>query len=401
MQGTLADLVVFNRVGRLDSMFTYILRRLIQAIPVLIGITLVVFLLVQIPGLITGTDPIELMVPFNATQEQIMQARRFYGMDKPWFFNFRGSSATVQVDLLELHAERSPSSSVSGRAQRGEELYVTKRRGDWIQLVTADRHVGWATVEHVQVHVKPLDSQYFNFLWKAVHGDLGRSWLHSQDTWDMVMERVPATVELAAAGMVIALLVAIPVGVLSATRQYSIWDNIATTFAIVGRAMPNFWIGILLILLFAVQLGWLPSHGRGDWRHLILPAITLSGTTMATMMRMTRSAVLDVLGHDYVRTARSKGLKNRTVMYRHVLRNALIPLVTVGGLQLAGLLGGAVITESIFAWPGVGRLTWQAVFNRDLPLIQACSLFVGLVYLGLNLIVDVTYAFLDPRIRLE
>jgi peptide/nickel transport system permease protein len=382
-------------------MLVYVLNRLVQAIPVIIGVTLVVFLLVQIPSLITGTDPIELMVPVEADRGVVAEMRRYYGLDKPWFFNFRGSSVIVQVPKLELHKTRSLDSDVTGRVQQGEELRVTDRRGDWIKLVTAEGNEGWCPVELVQVCVNLLDGQYFNFLWHLMHGEVGKSWKHSVEAFDLIVERVPATAELALVAMAIALVVGIPVGTFSATRQYSIWDNIATTFAIVGRAMPIFWLGLLLILLFAVKLGWLPATGRGSWKHLILPAIALSGNTMATMMRLTRSCVLDELGRDYVRTARGKGLSERAVIYRHVLRNSLIPLVTVAGLQFAALLGGAVVTESIFAWPGIGRLTWQAIYNRDLPLIQGCALFVGFVYIGVNLLVDVLYALLDPRIRYQ
>lgn len=337
-------------------MFRYIVRRIIMAIPVLIGVTLAVFMLIQIPVLITGVDPIEMMLPFDATNEQIAETRHHYGLDKPLFFDL-DPLKEVEYDLVAAFQN------------------------------------GW----------NPLDSQYFGFVWRALHGNLGKSWDSEVDAWELIKDHLPATIQLSAFAVLIAWMVAIPVGVLSATHQYTVWDNLATTFALIGRAMPNFWIGLLLILIFAVRLGWLPAFGRGDGslKYYILPAITLSGTSMATMMRLTRSCLLDEFGHDYVRTARAKGLTERTVIYVHAMKNALIPIVTVAGLQVAALTGGAVITETIFAWPGLGRLTFHAVVQRDLPLVQGCSLFIALVFIASNLLVDVLYAFLDPRIRYE
>jgi peptide/nickel transport system permease protein len=200
---------------------------------------------------------------------------------------------------------------------------------------------------------------------------------------------------------VLAVAVAIPVGVLSAVRPYSWWDRVATLLALGGRSMPVFWLGLLLILLFSITLGLVPPSGRGTPQQLVLPSLTLGLTAMATLTRLTRSSLLEELGQDYLRTARAKGLGPAKLLFRHALRNAWIPIVTVAGLQLAALLGGAIITETIFAWPGLGRLTVQAIYDRDLPLIQGAVLFFAAVSVGVNLLVDLLYAYLDPRIRLS
>ena len=190
-------------------------------------------------------------------------------------------------------------------------------------------------------------------------------------------------------------------GILSALKRDTIWDYLGTGLAMLGQAIPPYWLGIMLILLFSVSLGWFPTSGRGTLSHLVLPAITLGSVLMALVTRLVRSGMLDVLSEDYVRTARAKGLVERTVIVRHALRNILIPLVTVIGLQLGALFGGAVITESIFAWPGVGRLALQAISARDYPLVQAAVLVISIVYVFLNLAVDLLYVYLDPRIRYE
>jgi peptide/nickel transport system permease protein len=247
----------------------------------------------------------------------------------------------------------------------------------------------------------PIPIQYLVFMGRALRGDLGDSLFFQQPALKVLLERMPATLHLSAVALFFSLSVAIPVGVLSALKRNSIWDYLGTGLAMLGQAMPPYWLGIMLILLFSVTLGWFPTSGRGSWKHLILPAITLGSVLMALVTRLVRSGMLDVLNEDYVRTARAKGLPARLVLIRHAMRNILIPLVTVIGLQLGALFGGAVITESIFAWPGVGRLALQAISARDYPLVQASVLVISVVYVFLNLAVDILYVYLDPRIRYD
>lgn len=246
---------------------------------------------------------------------------------------------------------------------------------------------------------KPIPVQYAVFLGRAFRGDLGDSLFFQQPAMKVLMERMPATLQLSAAALLFSLTVAIPIGMLSALKRDTFWDYLGTGLAMVGQAIPPYWLGIMLILVFSVALGWFPTSGRGTPSHLVLPAITLGSVLMALITRLVRSGMLDVLGEDYVRTARAKGLRERAVIIRHALRNILIPLVTVIGLQLGALFGGAVITESIFAWPGVGRLALQSINARDYPMVQASVLVISVVYVFLNLAVDLVYVYLDPRIR--
>lgn len=246
---------------------------------------------------------------------------------------------------------------------------------------------------------KPILVQYAVFLGRALRGDLGDSLFFQQPAIEVLMERMPATLQLSAAALLFSLSVAIPIGMLSALKRDSFWDYLGTGLAMLGQAIPPYWLGIMLILVFSVALGWFPTSGRGTLSHLVLPAITLGSVLMALITRLVRSGMLDVLGEDYVRTARAKGLRERSVIVRHALRNILIPLVTVIGLQLGALFGGAVITESIFAWPGVGRLALQSINARDYPMVQASVLVISVVYVFLNLAVDLLYVYLDPRIR--
>jgi ABC-type dipeptide/oligopeptide/nickel transport system permease component len=248
---------------------------------------------------------------------------------------------------------------------------------------------------------EPILVQYMVFLGRALQGDLGDSLFFKEPAIEVLMERMPATLQLSAVALLFSLSVAIPVGLLSALKRDTIWDYLGTGLAMLGQAIPPYWLGIMLILVFSVGLGWFPTSGRGTVWHLVLPAITLGSVLMALITRLVRSGMLDVLGEDYIRTARAKGLQERRVIVRHALRNILIPLVTVVGLQLGALFGGAVITESIFAWPGVGRLALQSINARDYPMVQASVLFISVVYVFLNLAVDILYVYLDPRIRYE
>lgn len=247
----------------------------------------------------------------------------------------------------------------------------------------------------------PVIVQYFKWLNHVSHLDLGRSLITKESVLTEILLRFPATLELAIASLLISLAIAIPIGIISAVKQYSIIDNITTLGALLGVSMPNFWFGLLLILFFSLYLGLFPVCGYGDIKHLILPSITL-GTGMAALTtRLTRSCMLEVLNQDYIITARAKGLEERVVVLRHALKNALIPVVTIGGLQFGYLLEGAVIVETIFAWPGLGKLLVDSIFARDFAMIQGCVLFFAVIFVFVNLAVDISYAFLDPRIRYE
>jgi peptide/nickel transport system permease protein len=246
---------------------------------------------------------------------------------------------------------------------------------------------------------RPLAVQYAHYLGNLLRGDLGRSLVDERPALDTVLQRLPATVELALAAMLIAVLVGIPVGVVSAVSRGSPLDRLAMLGALTGQSMATFWVGIILILIFAVQLRWLPVSGRDGLRHLVLPALTLALYMMPILARMTRSSMLEVWRQDFVRTARAKGLHEWRVILRHALRAALIPVVTVLGLQFGGALAGAIVTESVFAWPGVGTLVLDAVYKRDYPVVQATVLVIATVYMLTNLLVDVLYVVLDPRIR--
>jgi peptide/nickel transport system permease protein len=247
----------------------------------------------------------------------------------------------------------------------------------------------------------PFLVQYGRFLRGALQGDFGQSIRHGESAFGLVVERLPATFELAGAALVLALCLAIPAGIVSAVRRNSVVDYVATVVALFGQSLPTFWLGIMLILLFSVQLQLLPSSGRGNVEHLVLPAVTLGLFTTARITRLTRSGMLEVLGQDYIRTARAKGVSDPPVVWKHALKNAAIPIVTIVGIELGTLLGGSVITETIFAWPGVGRLSVQAIANRDYPVVQAAVFLLASTFVVVNLVVDVVYTYLDPRIRLR
>jgi peptide/nickel transport system permease protein len=243
--------------------------------------------------------------------------------------------------------------------------------------------------------------QYVRFLADVVAGDFGTSFRHQQPALPLVLERLPATLELALAALVLAVAVALPLGIVAALHRGRLADLLAMGFAVVGQATPYFWMGIMLILVVSVELGWLPTSGRGSWRHLILPAVTLGTHFAAALARLTRTSMLEVLGQNYVTTARAKGLSECQVILTHALKNAAVPVVTLIGLQFGTLLGGAVVTETIFAWPGVGRLAVQSIFVRDYPVVQAGVFVLALSFVAINLLVDLLYGYLDPRIRSE
>ncbi|MDR7550816.1 MAG: ABC transporter permease [Armatimonadota bacterium] len=301
----------------------YILSRLAQALFVLLGVTVVVFMLLQVAG-----DPVLIMMSGTAISESDLQAlRRELGLDAPVVVRF-------------LH-----------------------------------------------------------FLGGLVRGDLGLSLRSGRPAFHLVLERMPATLLLTGAALGFSLVVAVPVGIVSAVRPNGVLDLLGRMLAVVGQATPMFWLGIMMILLFAVRWGWFPPGGYGTWAHVVMPAVALGLYPTARISRLLRSSLLDVIRQDYVRTARAKGLDEPRIIARHALRNAAIPVVTIVGLSFGGLIGGAVVTETVFAWPGVGQLAVQAIYNRDATVVQATVLVGAFVFTLVNLVVDVLYAALDPRIR--
>lgn len=309
-------------------MINYIIRRSLMAIPILIGVATITFLLtfVFVPG-----DPARIMMGQSADEQTLATVRHEMGLDKP--------------------------------------LYV----------------------------------QYGKYISKIFQGDLGRSFKTKRTVIESIAERFPATVRLAFSAMVVAILVGLVAGIISAVKPYSFWDNLFMSLALLGISIPVFYLGLILIIVLAVNLDFFPvgGYGGGDVRYLILPAIALGTAQAAQIARMTRSSLMEVVRADFIRTARAKGLSERVVIFKHALRNALIPVVTVIGTQLGYLLGGTVLTETTFSWPGIGRLAVDAVQSRDFPMIQGTVLFMALVFVVINLVVDLSYGWFDPRIRYE
>jgi len=255
---------------------------------------------------------------------------------------------------------------------------------------------------------RPFYLRYLDWMGKVFRGNLGRSLQRNEGVADMIMARVPATLQLAFFALIIALLIAIPTGVFSALHPNSLFDNVARFFAVFWISMPSFWLGLVLLLLFSLRLDWLPISGQGGpiWTatgmlHIILPAFALGARRVAILTRLIRSRMMEILQEDYIRTARSKGLSERIVVYRHAFRNVLIPVVTVLGLQIPWLFSGSVIIEKVFAWPGMGRMLIDAVFKRDYPVVQGSILVFGILVMLINLAVDLTYAYIDPRIKYD
>ena len=303
-------------------MSAYILKRLLQGVVAIVGALLIVFVAQRLSG-----DPVALMLPMDAGEEEFAAMRAALGLDRP------------------------------------------------------------------------LPLQFAIFLGQALQGDFGQSYQWESAAMPLLLERLPATLELALAGLVFALLLAIPLGVVSALHRGGIVDRAAKLFAMLGQAVPGFWIGLLLILFVAVELQWLPAFGRGGLSHLVLPAIALGWYPVAAMTRTLRSAMLDILDSDYVRMERAIGLPERWIVWRYALRNAMVPLVTMIGVYFANMLGGAFVIEVVFAWPGVGRAVVDAVFARDFPVVQAGVVLAAVVFVVVNLAVDLSYGLIDPRIR--
>jgi peptide/nickel transport system permease protein len=255
------------------------------------------------------------------------------------------------------------------------------------------------SVRHAYGLDVPLGAQYLNYWRGVLHGDLGKSLRFNRGVTGLIAQRYPFTLQLTLAALFVAIVLAIPAGVRSAQRRNQWDDRTLSVVSLFGLSFPNFALGPVLILLFSIKLGWLPVSGSGDLGHLVLPAITLGGALAAILTRMVRTSMLEELGQDYIRTARAKGLPERTVVYRHALRNAMIPILTVLGLQFGALLAGTIVTETIFSWPGIGRLTVQAIANRDYYLVQGCVLAIGLTYVAVNFLTDLLYSAVNPRIR--
>ncbi len=245
----------------------------------------------------------------------------------------------------------------------------------------------------------PVHVQFAIFIWNAARGDLGLSIRYRQPAAEIFFSRLPNTLKIVPAAMLVAILMAIPLGILSAIRRGSITDKVSGAIAVLGIATPNFWLGILLIYIFSVQLGWLPSARMGGFTHYILPTITLGTFLVAGFMRLIRSSMLEILDSEFAKLARIKGLSEGVVVWKHCLRNALIPVLTLWGVFMGGLVTGAIVTETVFAWPGIGRLTYEAVIFRDFPLLQAVIIMDAVLVLSINLVVDILYAYIDPRIR--
>ncbi|MBI1993493.1 MAG: ABC transporter permease, partial [Deltaproteobacteria bacterium] len=244
----------------------------------------------------------------------------------------------------------------------------------------------------------PIGTQYLRFLQALAQGDLGRSLYQQGGVAELVFSRLPATIELTLSAMAVALLIAFPLGMLAAVKKNRWADRGALLFSLLGLAMPNFWLGPLLMIVFSIGLGWLPVSGRGGPQHLILPSFTLGMVMASILIRMIRSSLLEAINEDYIRTARAKGVSERKIWLKHALRNSLLPVITILGLQFGALLAGSIITETIFAWPGIGRLTIQAIQTRDYPLVQGCILVISTSYLVVNLFTDILYRLVDPRV---
>ena len=246
---------------------------------------------------------------------------------------------------------------------------------------------------------QPVYVQYWKFATRAVQGDFGKSWYADQPAFKLVVERMPPTIYLTLAGLAVALVIAVPLGIVAGLRRHSIVDNLCTLLAVAGQAMPIFWLGIMLIIVFAVRLKALPASGYGTWQHFLMPAFTLGAFLAPITMRLVRSGMVDVMSQEYIKTARAKGIDERLVVIKHAFRNVCIPVITVLGLQFGQLLGGAIVTETVFAWPGVATLTVDSIRNQDFPVVQCAVVMLALVIVTVNLVVDVIVEAIDPRIR--
>ncbi len=247
---------------------------------------------------------------------------------------------------------------------------------------------------------RPIPVQYALWLSGVLTGDLGKSRLSGKPVWESIVKRLPATLILAGTSLLLSLCMGMVFGIIAAVRQNTFWDYFFTGGSLMGVAIPNFWFGLMLILIFGLYFNLLPTFGYGTWRHIILPAVTVAVSMVGITARLTRSTVIEVLSRDYIKTARAKGLSGDVILYRHVIKNALIPIITIAGIQCGHLLEGTVIVEMVFAWPGIGRLLINAVQNRDFPVIQGCVLYIAFIFCLMNLLLDLAYMYIDPRVRL-
>ena len=282
-------------------------------------------------------------------------------------------------------------------------FFVTRMTGDPVRLMVPPdaSEADVDLLRHQLGFDRPMAVQFIAYLRGVAVLDFGDSLRHGEPAMLLVFERMPATLQLSLLALLLSVCIAIPLGIVSATRRGSMIDNFASLIGLLGQSMPVYWLGLLLIIVFGAKLKWLPAGGRGDWRNLVLPTITLAAFTLTSIMRLLRSTMLEVMMQDFIRTAQAKGLAQRAVIYKHALRNAMLPVTTILGLQLGALLGGSVITETIFAWPGVGRFVVQAIYNRDFYVVQAAVFLFALIIVVINLWVDLFYSVLDPRIRYD
>ncbi len=412
-------------------MTRYLIRRTIQAIPVLLFISVVVYGLL----LISPVDPLSIYEENpDITPEDLAMLEWRLGLRQPAFLNLRGSSGTIRVDSVELYnkpaaTKDSPSPpKIVGQLTAGTEVAIIggrkNEKGNYLKVLQVkDRVTGWTLRENLSVSVNPLDSRYFKWLVALLRGDWGRSNVERRPALQMIGERLPATIYLMGVSLIGTLLLAIPIGVLTALKQYSLFDHVVTAFVFMGRSLPIFWFGLILIIVFHVTLKnpttgkpLFPGAGMYDVRlrmttgstplwdylhHLILPAAMLSVYSAARYTRFMRASMLEVIHMDYIRTARAKGLIERAVIYGHAFKNAAIPLVTLVALDMPGLFGGAVFTETIFSWPGMGRLFFRSAMRVDYAVLMGIVVINASLIVFFNLAVDVVYAFLDPRIRYE
>src|SRR5213594_3464474 len=259
----------------------------------------------------------------------------------------------------------------------------------------------YARYKHLMGLDQPIWVQYWKFASSAIRGDFGKSWYGNAPAFRLVIDRMPPTIYLTLAGLGVALMISLPLGVLAALKRHSVVDTLCTLLAVAGQAMPIFWLGIMLIIIFAVRLKALPASGYGTWQHFLMPAFTLGAFLAPLTMRLVRSGVIEIMNMDYIRTARAKGVGENTVVVKHAFRNACIPIITVLGLQFGQLLGGAIVTETVFAWPGVATLTVESIRNQDFPVVQCAVILLALIIVAANVIVDLVVGFIDPRIRVS
>jgi glutathione transport system permease protein len=334
----------------------YTLSRLAQAVLVVAGVLVTVFVILHLTG-----DPAAMLLPPGASERDLAVVRHKYGLDRP-----------LLAQLLRFFI--------------GDVLAPPDKEKSTVQLTGYGTGVIQSTLRRAR---------------GAIFGDFGNSIRFTdQPAMPIVLQRFPYTIQLMVAAALYSTVLSLVLGTFSAVRPYSLLDQGVRTFAILNQSIPNFWLALVLILIFAVQLGLLPSMGYGSWKDVILPAITLGSQSLGRNTRLVRSSVLESLAQDYVRTARAKGLPEKVVVARHVLKNALMPVVTVWGLDVGNLFGGAVITESIFGWPGMGRLIVESVTFRDVPTVASAVFFIALVFVLVNLLVDLSYMWLDPRVKL-